>query len=69
VPSLFHISRLAVGTLIMGRPIEDKDVKLACDKAYSKDNELGSDHVEVLEEENKVDLSLLPNKERKKILN
>jgi hypothetical protein len=49
--------------------VEEEDVKIACDKANPKGAELGSDHVEVLEEENEVVLSLLPKKEKNKILN
>jgi hypothetical protein len=49
--------------------VEDEDVKIACDRADSKGAEVGSTHVEVLEEENVVDISLLPKKERNKILN
>jgi hypothetical protein len=43
-------------------------VKIACDKANSKSAVLMSDQIEVLEEENEVDLSLLREKERNKIL-
>jgi hypothetical protein len=50
-------------------PIEEEDVKIACDRADSKGAEVGSTHVEVPEEENEVDISLLPLKERNKILN
>jgi regulator of protease activity HflC (stomatin/prohibitin superfamily) len=42
-------------------------VKAACDKANSKGVEVRSQLVEVQEEENEVDLSLLPEKERNKI--
>jgi hypothetical protein len=49
-------------------PIEEEDVKIACDKADSKDAEQGSDHIEVPKEENKVDLSLIPKKEGNRIL-
>jgi hypothetical protein len=44
-------------------------VKIACNRADSKGAELGSDHIQELEEENEVDLSLLSEKERNKILN
>jgi serine/threonine protein kinase HipA of HipAB toxin-antitoxin module len=44
-------------------------VKAACDKADSKGAEVRSQLVEVQEEENEVDLSLLPEKEKNKILN
>lgn len=50
-------------------PIEEEGVKISCDKANSRDVELGSNHVEVLEEEIEVDLSLLLEKERNRILN
>jgi hypothetical protein len=50
-------------------PVEEEDVKIICDKANSRGAVLGFDHVEVLEEENEVDFSLLPEKERNKILN
>jgi hypothetical protein len=50
-------------------PVEEQEVKISCDKADSRGAELGSDHVEVLEEKNKVDLSLFPEKKRNKILN
>lgn len=48
--------------------VEKEDVKIVCDKANSRSTEMKSDHVEVLEEVNEVDLSLLLNKERNKIL-
>jgi hypothetical protein len=44
-------------------------VKNASDKAYSRGAKVGSIHVEVPKEENMVDMSLLPKKERNKILN
>jgi hypothetical protein len=50
-------------------PVEEEDVKIAYDKADSRGAKVGSTHVEVPEEENEVDLSLLPKKERNKILN
>jgi hypothetical protein len=43
-------------------------VKIVCDKANSRGVEMRFDHVEVPEEVNEVDLSLLPEKERNKIL-
>jgi hypothetical protein len=49
-------------------PVEEEEVKIACDKADSRGAVLISNQVEVLEEENEVDLSLLPKKERNKIL-
>jgi hypothetical protein len=50
-------------------PVEEEEVKNACDKADSKGVEQGSDHVNLLEEVNEVDLALLPEKERNRILN
>jgi hypothetical protein len=44
-------------------------MKIACDKANSRGAELGSDHVDMSEEVAEVDLALLPEKERNKILN
>jgi hypothetical protein len=49
-------------------PVEEEEVKIAYDKVDSKDAILVSDQVEVPEEENEVNLSLLPEKERNKIL-
>jgi vacuolar-type H+-ATPase subunit H len=49
--------------------VEVEEVKISCNKVNSTGAELGSDHIKVLEEENEVDLSLLPEKERNKILN
>ena len=43
-------------------------MKATCDKADSKGAEVRSQLVEVQEEENEVDLSLLPEKERNKII-
>jgi hypothetical protein len=48
-------------------PVKEEDVNAACDKADSKGVEVKSQLVEVQEEENEVDLSLLPEKERNKI--
>jgi hypothetical protein len=50
-------------------PVEEEDVKAACDKADPKGVKLGSDVVVVLEELTAVDLVLLPKKKRNKILN
>jgi hypothetical protein len=50
-------------------PVEEEEVKAACDKADSKGAEVRSQLVEVQEEENEVDLSLLPEKEKNRILN
>ena len=44
-------------------------MKNACDKAYSRGIKVGYTHVEVPKEENMVDISLLPEKKRNKILN
>ena len=44
-------------------------VKVACDRADSQVGQAGSTHVEVAEGENEVDLSMLPEKDRNKILN
>jgi hypothetical protein len=44
-------------------------MKIACEKADSRGAKLGFDHIEVLEEVNEVDLSLLPEKEKNKVLN
>ena len=49
--------------------VENKVVKIAYDKANSQVGEARYTHVDVLEEENEVDISLLPEKERNKILN
>jgi hypothetical protein len=49
-------------------PVEEEEVKIACDKADLRGAVLMSDQVEVLEEDNEVDVSLLPEKERNKIL-
>jgi dsDNA-binding SOS-regulon protein len=49
-------------------PVEEEEVKIACDKADSRDAVLVSDQVEVPEEENEVELSLFHEKERNKIL-
>jgi hypothetical protein len=50
-------------------PVEEEVVKIAYDRANSQVGEVGSTHVEVPEEENEVDILLLPLKERNKILN
>jgi hypothetical protein len=49
-------------------PVEEEEVKIACDKADSRGAVLVSNQVEVPEDENKVDLSLLPEKEKNKII-
>jgi hypothetical protein len=50
-------------------PVEEEDVKAACDKADLRGVKLRSDVVIVLEELSVADLALLPEKERNKILN
>jgi hypothetical protein len=50
-------------------PVEEEEVKAACDKADSRDAALGPDHVDVPKELTDADLVLLPEKERNKILN
>jgi hypothetical protein len=50
-------------------PAEEEDVKMACDKADLKGATLGFNDSEVQEEEVEVDINLLPEKERNKILN
>jgi hypothetical protein len=50
-------------------PIEEEEVKAACDKADSRGAELGPNHVDVLEELTDADLALFLEKERNKILN
>ena len=48
--------------------VEEEEVKISYDKADSRGVVVVFDQVEVLEEENKVDLSLLPEKEKNKII-
>jgi hypothetical protein len=48
--------------------IEEEDVKTAYEKADPRGVKLGSDYVVVPEEVSKVDIALLPEKERNKIL-
>jgi hypothetical protein len=50
-------------------PVEEEDVKAACDKVDPRGVKLGSDVVVVPEELSAADLALLPEKERNKILN
>jgi hypothetical protein len=50
-------------------PVEEEDVKAACDKADPRNVKLGSDNVIVLEEVSAANLALLLEKERNKILN
>jgi hypothetical protein len=47
-------------------PVEEEDVKKACEKADSKGAAVASDHGEEEEEEVEVDINLLPEKEKKK---
>jgi hypothetical protein len=50
-------------------PVEEEEVKAACDKADSGGAVLGPDHVDVPEELTNANLALLPEKKRNKILN
>lgn len=50
-------------------PIEEEVVKAACDRDDSQVRQAGSTHVGITEEENEVDISLLPEKEKNKTLN
>jgi hypothetical protein len=50
-------------------PVEEEEVKIACDKVVSRGPELGSEYIEVPEEVTKVDLALLTEKEGNKIFN
>jgi hypothetical protein len=50
-------------------PIEEEDAKKACDQADSKDAALGPNQGQVQEDEVEVDINLLPEKEKNKILN
>jgi sRNA-binding protein len=47
-------------------PVEEEDVKKACEKADSKGAAVASDHGEEDEEEVEADINLLPEKEKKK---
>jgi hypothetical protein len=49
-------------------PIEEEDAKKACIQANSKDAALGPNQGEEQEDEMEVDINLLPEKERNKIL-
>jgi hypothetical protein len=67
-----HISRQVAGTLIAGRssaPVEEEDAKKACVQADSKGATLGPNQGEEQEDEVEVDINLLPEKARNKILN
>jgi hypothetical protein len=50
-------------------PVEEEEVKHACDKVDSRGAEQGSDHVDLRVDVNEVDLALLLEKERNKIIN
>jgi hypothetical protein len=50
-------------------PVEEEDAKKACDQADSKGAALGPNQGQVQEDEVEVDINLLPEKERNKILN
>jgi hypothetical protein len=49
-------------------PLEEEDVKKACVQADSKDAALGTNQGEEQEDEVEVDINLLPEKERNKII-
>jgi hypothetical protein len=49
-------------------PVEEEDVKKACENADSKGAAVASDHGEEQEEEMEVDINLLPKKEKNKTL-
>jgi hypothetical protein len=50
-------------------PVEEEDAKMACVQADSKGAALGRNQGEVQEDEVEVDVNLLPEKEKNKILN
>jgi hypothetical protein len=50
-------------------PVEEEDAKKACDQADSQGAALGPNEGEVQEDEVEVDINLLPEKEKNKILN
>jgi hypothetical protein len=50
-------------------PIEEEDAKKACDEADSPDAALGANQGEVQEDEVEVNINLLPEKEKNKVLN
>jgi hypothetical protein len=49
-------------------PVEEEDVKKACEKADSKDTTTCTDNAQEQDDEVEVDLNLLPEKEKNKIL-
>ena len=49
--------------------VEEEEVKHACDKADSRGAEQGSDHVDLPKDMNEVDLTLLLENEKNRILN
>jgi hypothetical protein len=50
-------------------PVEEEDAKKACDQVDSQGTALGANQGEVQEDEVEVDINLLPEKEKNKILN
>jgi hypothetical protein len=50
-------------------PVEEEDAKKACDEANSPGIALGANQGEVQEDEVEVDINLLPEKEKNKVLN
>jgi hypothetical protein len=50
-------------------PVEEGDAKMACDEADSQGAALGANQGEVQEDEVEVDINLLPEKEKNKVLN
>jgi hypothetical protein len=50
-------------------PVEEEDAKKVCDQADSKGAALGPNQSEVQEDEVEVDINLLPEKEKNKVLN
>jgi hypothetical protein len=50
-------------------PVEEEDAKKACDEADSQGAALGANQGEVQEDEVEVDINLLPEKEKNKVLN
>jgi hypothetical protein len=50
-------------------PVEEEDAKKACDEADSLGAALGANQGEVQEDEVEVDINLLPEKEKNKVLN
>jgi hypothetical protein len=51
------------------RPIEEEDAKKACDQADLQGADLGPNQGEVQEDEVEVDINLLPEKKKNKVLN